>query len=274
MSAQPAIDLTLLDAPRARTLAAVSVPPRPPVSVVIPCLDEAEGLPSLLRRLGTLAPLEWEFIFVDDGSCDATFAILLEASRTRSWMHVVRHGTNLGLGAALRTGFRHARAQIVCTMDSDCTYMPERLPELVRLVEQGADIATASPWHPESIPPQGSWLRLGLSRTVSVLYQGLIGRDVNTFTCLHRAYRREVLEATRYRATGFAAVAELLLRGMLAGCRVREIPMQLGPRRFGESKLRIGDAVLAHLGLLSLTAGMVGARWARRRAALLGLVAL
>jgi hypothetical protein len=83
-----------------------------------------------------------------------------------------------------------------------------------------------------------------------------------------------VLEATRYRATGFAAVAELLLRGMLAGCRVREIPMQLGPRRFGESKLRIGDAVLAHLGLLSLTAGMVGARWARRRAALLGLVAL
>jgi dolichol-phosphate mannosyltransferase len=274
MSAQPAIDIALVEPPRPRRLGPVSVPPRPPVSVVVPCFDEAEGLPSLLRRLEMLAPLGWEFIFVDDGSRDETFSVLLDASRSRSWMHVVRHGTNLGLGAALRTGFLHARAPIVCTMDSDCTYLPERLPELVRLIEQGADIATASPWHPDSVPAEGSWLRLTLSRSVSVLYQLLIGRDVNTFTCLHRAYRRDVLEGTPCRATGFAAVAELLLRGLLGGRRVREIPMQLGPRRFGESKLRIGDAVLAHLGLLSLTAAMVSARWARRRAALLGWGAL
>ena len=81
-------------------------------------------------------------------------------------------------------------------MDSDCTYLPERLPELVRLVEQGADIATASPWHPDSVPAQGGRLRLALSRAVSRLYQLLIGRDVHTFTCLHRAYRREVVETT------------------------------------------------------------------------------
>jgi dolichol-phosphate mannosyltransferase len=265
MTAQPAIYLPLPTAPRPRKLAPVSAPHRPPVSVIVPCYDEAEGIPSLLGRLETLAPLGWEFVFVDDGSRDTTFAMLLDATRTRPWMRVVRHGTNLGLGAALRTGFDHARAPIVCTMDSDCTYLPERLPELVRLIEQGADIATASPWHPESLPAQGGRLRLALSRAVSSLYQLLIGRDVHTFTCLHRAYRREVVEATRFRASGFAAVAELLLRGMLGGWRVRELPMQLGTRRFGESKLHVGDAILAHLGLLSLTAAMVWARWARQR---------
>jgi dolichol-phosphate mannosyltransferase len=246
-------------------LTPVAVPPRPPVSVIVPCYDEDDGIPALLERLETLVPLGWEFVFVDDGSGDATFATLVTAAYARPWMRVVRHGTNLGLGAALRTGFAHARGPIVCTMDSDCTYLPERLPELVRMVEQGADIATASPWHPDSVPTQGGKLRLVLSRAVSGLYKLLIGRDVHTFTCLHRAYRREVVEATRFRAEGFAAVAELMLRPMLEGRRVRELPMQLGTRRFGESKLQIGDAVLAHFGLLMFTATMVSARWVRQR---------
>src|SRR4029453_7824526 len=147
-------------APRAPKLTPVSAPPRPRVTVIVPCYDEAEGIPSLLARLETLAPLPWEVVFVDDGSRDATFTTLLDAARSRSWMRVVRHGTNLGLGAALRTGFDRARAPIVCTMDSDCTYPPERLPELVHLIEQGADIATASPWHPDSVPGKGGRVRV------------------------------------------------------------------------------------------------------------------
>jgi dolichol-phosphate mannosyltransferase len=265
MNAQPAVGIPLAPAPRARKLAPVSAPAGPPVSVIVPCYDEAEGIPSLLERLETLAPLGWEFLFVDDGSRDATFAALMAAACSRPWMRVVRHGSNLGLGAALRTGFAHARAPIVCTMDSDCTYLPERLPELVGLIEQGADIATGSPWHPDSPPAQGGKTRVALSRTVSGLYQFFLGRDVHTFTCLHRAYRREVIETTPFRATGFAAVAELMLRPMLKGCRVRELPMPLGVRRFGHSKLRIGDAVLSHMGLLALTAALVSTRWVRRR---------
>jgi dolichol-phosphate mannosyltransferase len=268
MTAQPAVNLHLPSTPLFPKLVPVSVPPRPPVTVIVPCYDEAEGIPTLLARLETLTPLGWEIVFVDDGSRDATFATLLDAARSRPWMRVVRHGTNLGLGAALRTGFARARGPIVCTMDSDCTYLPERLPELVGLIEQGADIATASPWHPESVPAEQNLLhlglRLGLSRALSGLYRLLIGRDVHTFTCLHRAYRREVVDATRFRASGCAAVAELLLRGMLGGWRVREVPMQLGARRFGESKLKIGNAIVAHLGLLSLTAVVVWARWVRR----------
>ena len=264
MTAQPAVNLDLPSTPQSPKLVPVSAPPRPPVTVIVPCYDEAEGIPTLLAGLETLAPLGWEIVFVDDGSRDGTFATLLDAARSRPWMRVVRHGTNLGLGAALRTGFARARGPIVCTMDSDCTYLPERLPELVGLIEQGADIATASPWHPDSVPAEQNPLRLGLSRALSGLYRLLIGRDVHTFTCLYRAYRREVVDATRFRASGFAAVAELLLRGMLGGWRVREVPMQLGARRFGESKLKIGNAIVAHLGLLSLTAVVVWARWVRR----------
>src|SRR5262245_10681049 len=208
MSAQPAVSLPLESPPARPKIAPVYTPPRPPVSVIVPCYDEAAGIPSLLARLDTLAPLGWEFIFVDDGSRDATFVTLLDATRARTWMRVVRHGMNLGLGAALRTGFDCARAPLVCTMDGDCTYLPERRTVLLRPVETGADFATGSPWHPESAPAERGRIRVALSRAVSRFYRLLIGRDMHTFTCLHRAYRREVVETTPFRATGFGAVAE------------------------------------------------------------------
>jgi dolichol-phosphate mannosyltransferase len=151
----------------------------------------------------------------------------------------------------------------VCSIDSDCTYPPEKLPELASLVRDDAQIVTASAWHPESDAAEGSAIRIWLSRMVSGLYKLLIGQDVYTFTCLFRAYQTDTVRRIRFRSSGFAAVAEIMLRAMLNGHRVREVPMRLESRRFGESKLRVGDAIMAHVRLLILTAFMVGARQAR-----------
>jgi len=240
----------------------------PPVTVIVPCFNEQAGLPMLLQRLramcGDERARDWHVLFLDDGSTDDTFAELLRVARDEPWVEVVRHHENLGLGAALRTGFAHTRSPIVCTIDSDCTYPPERLPELTELLAEGADIVTASAWHPHSQKTDSNRIRMLLSQTVSGIYKLLIGQDVYTFTCLFRAYRRESLRRIRFRASGFSAVAEIMLRAMLAGQRIREVPMQLQTRQFGESKLKIGDAVLAHVHLLSLTALMVGGRHIRQ----------
>jgi dolichol-phosphate mannosyltransferase len=238
------------------------------VTVVVPCFNEEEGLPTLLARLRAMRTgraSNWQFLFVDDGSTDDTFTALLCAARDEPWVSVVRHHENRGLGAALRTAFAQVDTPIVCTIDSDCTYPPERLPELTALIEQGADIATASAWHPTvSAEGDGGRLRLLLSRHVSGIYKQLIGQDVHTFTCLFRAYRRELLTHVTFRGDGFSAVAELFLKAMLAGYIIREVPIPLEKRRFGESKLKVSDAVLAHAHLITLTTLSVGARRARR----------
>jgi hypothetical protein len=98
---------------------------------------------------------------------------------------------------------------------------------------------------------------------VSGLYKLLIGQDVYTFTCLFRAYDTKAIRRISFRSSGFAAVAEIMLRAMLSGHRVSEVPMRLESRRFGESKLKVGDAIMAHVRLLLMTAFMVGARQAR-----------
>lgn len=242
--------------------------PVAPVTVVVPCFNEVDGLPSLLERLRALRAgtrRDWRILFVDDGSTDDTFAALLRAGRDEPLVSVVRHHENRGLGAALRTAFAQVASPIVCTIDSDCTYPPERLPELVALIEGGADLATASAWHPSmTAMAEGSRLRLLLSRQVSGVYKQLIGQDVHTFTCLFRAYRRELLQRVAFRGDGFSAVAELFLKAVLQGYVVREVPMTLERRRFGESKLRVTDAVLAHAHLITLTTLAVGARQARQ----------
>jgi len=114
----------------------------------------------------------------------------------------------------------------VCTVDSDCTYAPERLPELVALLADGAEIATAWAWHPGNEPADADrdWDALG--RAVSGLYQRLVGRDVHAFTCLFRAYRRDALVRIRFRSDGFASVAEILLRAQnpVVGGRLQRRP--------------------------------------------------
>ncbi len=242
------------------------IPSSAPVTLVIPCYNEEAGLPSLLARLSRMherCAREWHVLFVDDGSSDGTFAALVRAAQDHPWIGVVRHRENLGLGAALRTGFANASAPIVCTIDSDCTYPPEKLPELVALVAAGAEIATASAWHPASASADGNVLRLWLSRRVSAVYKRLLGQDVYTFTCLFRAYRTDAIRRIPFRSSGFAAVAEIALRALLLGYAVREVPMRLESRRFGESKLRVGDAIVAHGWLMLVTVLMVGSRKAR-----------
>ena len=81
MSAQPAVRLPVESTSRPPVLESVVAPRGPAVSVVVPCYNEAEGLPSLLARLERMESLGWEFIFIDDGSRDGTFTALLAAAR-------------------------------------------------------------------------------------------------------------------------------------------------------------------------------------------------
>jgi dolichol-phosphate mannosyltransferase len=226
------------------------------VAIIVPCWNEEAVLPALLERLNRLLSENpnWEVLFVDDGSTDRTFGLLEEAARRQARMRVRRHPRNMGLGAALRTGFAAVSAPVICTLDADCTYPPERLADLVAALERGADLATGSPWHPANLECEGRPWRIFLSRQVSRLYRQIARVEVHTFTCLFRAYRPEVLRQVTFRQNGFSAVAEILVRAALLGFRIAEVPMPLRARACGVSKMNIGGSILAHLRLLAATA--------------------
>ena len=123
------------------------------LSLVIPCYNEREGVPSLIQRLEetrrALEPgVQLECVFVDDGSRDGTAEALEAACRGRVSSRVLRHVRNRGLGAALRTGLSAVTGDLVATADSDCTYDPLELVPMVALLVQGADVVIGSAYHP------------------------------------------------------------------------------------------------------------------------------
>lgn len=241
----------------------------PLLSIVAPMYDEADGLPLFASQLtDALDALERvgiprdrvEVVAVDDGSRDATPRLLsdLEAAGR---LRVVTHPANRGLGAALWSGFAAARGELIATVDSDCTYPLSEIASLVGLLDDATSIVTASPYHPRGgvvgVPP----LRLFLSRSVSRLYNVVLGAGLHTYTAMFRVYRRAALAHVPLRADGFIAVTHLLVFPLLDGLRVREHPTVLGVRRYGTSKIKVARVIRQHVRLLLVLA----VRRARRR---------
>lgn len=228
------------------------------ISLIIPCLNEEANILPTLARIAAIQPADnpWEVILVDDGSTDRTAELATRACRTYPWLKLVLHPRNMGLGAAMRTGFQHATGAIICSMDSDCTFAPERLPQLINLIHQGADIATGSPWHPGSTQGDVHPVRKALSQSCSRLYRALLRSELHCYTSIFRAYRREVVENIPVTSNGFVAVAEFLVAALRAGYKVSEMPVRLDRRIHGESKINVFASIKSHLRLMSRLAWM------------------
>lgn len=223
------------------------------VSIIIPCFNESAGIESLSTKLIPIwqqlnLSRKTELIFVDDGSTDDTFIQIQRFFGDQA--KIISHAKNKGLSAAIRTGFTHSRADIICTIDSDCTYDPQYLIPLLNLINR-ADVVTTSPYHPKgsvnNVPP---W-RLFLSKGLSQIYRIILPQKLYTYTSMFRAYRREVLETIPITYPGFLGLVEIIVEAMLHGYKVAEYPAELQSRVYGQSKLRVARVVFSHLQYLS-----------------------
>ncbi len=223
--------------------------PFPSLSVVIPCRDEEPGLPGLASALRPWREIpHLEILFVDDGSRDGT--------REKAQAHfpsarILVHPEPLGLGAALRTGTLAASGELVAWFDADASYDPALLPRMVDiLLEKGADAVLASPWHPEGGSQGVPWRRALPSKAISRVYRLLGPGRLYTYTGLFRVHRRDLLLRALPLRQGFPGVTESLLRFLLLGGKVLEVPAVLHSRKAGSSKMRILQVAGGHLELL------------------------
>jgi dolichol-phosphate mannosyltransferase len=234
------------------------------LSIIIPCYNEVENVPKLRDEflpvaLGLAETRSLEVVFVDDGCTDGTWQALHDVFGEHAQGDLTfgfeRHTVNQGLGAAMRTGFAAAQGEMIVTTDSDGTYKFSAIPALLSYLTSETDIVTASPYHPAGGVAGVPAFRLLFSRGCSAMYRLLADWRIYTFTCLFRAYRREVIQNVTFESNGFLAGTELMVKGMLMGYRVAEYPAILHRRAYGESKAKIKRTVLAHLGFQARVLG-------------------
>ncbi|HET9481971.1 MAG TPA: DUF3473 domain-containing protein [Candidatus Polarisedimenticolia bacterium] len=239
------------------------------IAVVVPCFNEVATLPYLANTISELrhefAPdLTLEWVIVDDGSRDQTWAVVNRLFAGRPDVTLIRHHRNRGVGPAIMTGLRRASSEVVCSIDCDCTYDPRELRAMISLLEGDVDLVTASPYHPRgqvrNIP---AW-RLGLSRAASALYRLVLGSKLSTYTSCFRVYRRSSIVGLDVSEGGFLGIAQLIGKLELRGGRIVEYPTTLNVRLLGQSKMKVARTILGHLRLL-VTLGLQ--RLAGRRTA-------
>src|SRR5581483_7378473 len=194
------------------------------LSLVIPAYNEAAGIAetvveadAALRRLG----LSYEILVVDDGSQDGTAEAVAPSERVR----LLRHETNRGYGAALRTGFEAARGERVAFTDADGQF---DLGDLARLLPLTETCAIAVGCRARRHDP---WLRKFYSRGYNLLVRTLLGTGVRDVDCALKVYRRDALEQLLPESTDFFVNTEMLTRARQLGLSVAEIDVAHRPRR-------------------------------------------
>jgi glycosyltransferase involved in cell wall biosynthesis len=198
------------------------------VTVVVPVYNEERAVEGVLERLSKVdlgAPVE--LLAINDGSRDRTGEKLAELVLRLPNLRVVTHRSNMGYGAALKTGFVHAKHQIVVITDADGTYPEDRIRDLLDCIDDGAEMAVGARLGENvSIP----LLRRPPKWVLRKLASFLAGTEIPDLNSGLRAFRRELVLAYRpILPQGFSFTTTITLAALTNAHRVDYIEVDYAP---------------------------------------------
>jgi glycosyltransferase involved in cell wall biosynthesis len=209
------------------------------LSVVIPAYNEEDGIAEIVKRvlavensLNKVGVGKLELLVVDDGSKDRTADIVSQIAGVR----LIRHATNKGYGAALKTGFNNAKGELIGFLDADGTYPPEYFPKLCQAALAGDDLVIGSRM-------AGAESEMPVTRRVGNLFfaglLSLIGRRrISDSASGMRVFRREVLTLVSPLPDGLNLTPVMSARALHENIRMTEVPIPYS-ERLGRSKLSV-----------------------------------
>ncbi len=216
------------------------------VWVVIPTYNEAENLEAIVgavcAELDRVATSAYRLLIVDDGSPDGTGEIADRLAAELGVVEVLHRPSKDGLGKAYLAGFAvalAAGAELIFEMDADFSHDPRYLGDLLRAASD-ADLVLGSRYVPGGGVRDWGLLRRLVSRGGGLYARTILRVHVNDLTGGFKCIRREVLEAIELdtvRAEGYVFQIEVTYRAVLAGFRVKEIPIVFPDRTAGSSKM-------------------------------------
>lgn len=216
------------------------------VWIVIPTYNEAMNVERIVRaasaELERLVPGEHMILIVDDHSPDGTGALADGLARELGTVDVLHRPAKAGLGHAYLAGFEYALAngaQVIFEMDADFSHDPRYLGDLLAAAGE-ADLVLGSRYVDGGGVRDWGFARRCISRGGSLYARAILGVDIHDLTGGFKCIRREVLEAidlSSVHAEGYAFQIEVTYRALVAGFRVKEVPIVFQDRAEGMSKM-------------------------------------
>lgn len=218
------------------------------VSVVIPLLNEEKNIPILyeeLTRTFKELELEYEVLFIDDGSSDSSLEILEDLQKKDSHLKVISLRRNFGQTSAMTAGFDHAVGEIIIAMDADLQNDPADIPLLLAKINEGADLVTG--WRHDRKDPF-------LSRKLPSLIANKIisvatGVHIHDYGCTLKAFRRDVIKTIKLYGEMHRFIPAI---ASTMGVSITEVKVNHRSRQFGTSKYGISRTLRVILDLITV----------------------
>jgi dolichol-phosphate mannosyltransferase len=168
------------------------------VSIVVPVRNEAENIAPVIAEIAAALDGRWnyEIIYVDDGSTDATPERLASAMKSRPNLRQMRHAASTGQSATVRSGVRVARGAIVATLDGDGQNNPAFLPALISAIEQGGEGTGLAAG--QRVGRKDTGFKKIQSRIANTVRNSILNDGTRDTGCGLKAFRREVFLALPY----------------------------------------------------------------------------
>lgn len=203
------------------------------LSVVVTVYNELDNIQPLINRINAaLQGMEYEIIYVDDGSTDGTVELLKGIDDPR--LVVVEFRKNYGQSLALMAGIDVARGQFIATMDGDLQNDPSDLPDMLELVREGGwDLVVGERVNRKD----GALLRKIPSRIANWIIRNLSGVHLRDYGCALKVFRSEIAKDMGVYGELHRFISVL---ASLEGARITQIPVKHHARQFGKSKYGLG----------------------------------
>ncbi len=201
------------------------------LSIVIPVFNEEGSIKQLYSEIcqaGKENNIEFEIIYVDDGSTDRTFRIIENIHRSDNRVKAIKFRKNKGKAAALAAGFSVSRGNFIVTMDGDLQDDPAEIPSLLKTLDQGYDLVSG--WKVKRKDPLSKRIPSRIYNTVTSLLSGI---PIHDFNCGLKIYRREVIEKLRLYGELHRFIPVL---AKWEGFSIGEVKVNHRKRRFGKTK--------------------------------------
>ena len=230
----------------------------PYLSLVIPCYNEQENIPTLLSRVeASLSQIgrPFEVIIIDDGCTDQSPKLLSDAIRQHPWLRVLKLNKNSGQSAAFEAGFEAARGQVIATIDADLQNDPEEIPRLLPMLDgQGGGYDMITGWRKDRAD---TWFRRRQTHIANRIRNWLSQETIEDSASSLKLYKAHTIKGLKL-FNGAHRFFPTLVK--MRGYTVLETPVKHSPRHAGTAKYGLRNRALrAFIDLL-------GIRWMKSRA--------
>ena len=199
-------------------------------SIIIPIYNEEDNIIKLSESiLSSLSNLDYEVIFINDGSTDNSENIIEELTKKYSNITLINLRRNYGQTAAMQAGFDHSNGDIVIPMDGDMQNDPKDIPKLIQKINEGYDVVSG--WRKDRLDKK--YTRIIPSKIANHLISKISGLYLHDYGCTLKAYKKEVLNDIKLYGEMHRFIP---IYASWEGAKVTEIPVMHHARTAGKTK--------------------------------------